>query len=148
MGEAAVCWLARWGIDMLQHELSQASAAVVVPIPTTSTPVPSAATPSRMRNVGLSLSLQTSLFTQPPTKLPHMWRRGGLSSKWVKAILSSDAFFVSSERERYSIACQIVEIRRQDGINEEEEKDWDDLFTKGIYYVHMVNPFTFLASTD
>ena len=92
-----------------------------------------------MRNAGLSLSLQTSLFAQPPVKLPLMWRRGGLSSKWVKAILSSDAFFVSSERERYNIACQIVEMRRQDGIDIEEEKDWDELFTKGIYYVHMVS---------
>jgi hypothetical protein len=46
--------------------------------------------------------------------------------------------FVKSERERYDLAKAVVELRRSEGILEEEEVEWARLFTEGIYYANMV----------
>jgi len=70
-------------------------------------------------------------------KAPKIWRRGGLTPQWVRAILSSNFFFVKSEWDRYDAAKRVVELRRKGGILYEEESVWDALFENGIIYAHM-----------
>jgi hypothetical protein len=47
-------------------------------------------------------------------------------------------FFVKGERERYDLAKAVVELRRNEGILEEEEAEWTKMFLEGIYYANMV----------
>jgi hypothetical protein len=68
---------------------------------------------------------------------PVIWARGGLNSKWIKALVSSDALFVKGERERYEFAKSVVDLRRRSRIDEEEE-EWTEMFSNGIYYANMV----------
>jgi hypothetical protein len=71
-------------------------------------------------------------------KAPRIWRRGGLTPRWVRAILSSNFFFVKSEWHRYETAKRVVELRRRDGVLDEEETVWSAFFENGIIYAHMV----------
>lgn len=73
-----------------------------------------------------------------PHRVPLIWARGGLTSTWIRELVSSDALFVKGERERYDLARTVVELRRRQGIDEEEERDWDIMFRDGIYYTNMV----------
>jgi hypothetical protein len=109
IGEACICWLARWATDMLSFEQTQLSA--------------------------------DSPGTLSPNSLIHrpaIWQRGGLDAERVCALISSDSFFVKSERERYDFAKVVVEMRRRSGVLEGEELKWDALFEHGIYYINMV----------
>ena len=112
IGEASVCWLARWGPDMLPLELggSEATASFLT---------------QRLSDV-------------PGHHVPAIWRRGGLSAKWVSALISSDMLFVRGERERYEFAKAVVELRRRDGLDEREEEIWTKMFDHSIYYANMV----------
>ncbi|KZV95597.1 hypothetical protein EXIGLDRAFT_672006, partial [Exidia glandulosa HHB12029] len=103
VGEACVCFLTRWSVDIL--------------------PVEEAAADQRG-------SLDQTLLPAAPT----IWARGGLSARWVKALISSDDFFVKGELERYDFACRVVELRRRRGILSAEETEWEELFRTGIYY--------------
>lgn len=114
IGEACVCWLTRWAIDILQIE----SEDCCYPKFTGST------TTQRSENL--------------PNRL-LIWRRGGLKAKWVSAIVSADTLFVKNERERYNLARTIVELRRNDGIIDDEERIWSDMFEHGIHYTNMVH---------
>jgi hypothetical protein len=98
VGHACACWLARWGIDILEWE------------------------------VGLGAD-----------NGPRIWRRGGLSPQWIRAILSSNFFFSKSEWQRYDAAKKVVELRRREGVMEDEELVWEQLFENGVIYAHMVN---------
>ena len=125
VGEAAACWLTRWGYDMLIYEEEESS--------------------SRSTISGSSLKERSySAFpTVVPTKgprhpVPMIWRRGGLDARWSGAILSSDLLFVRGERERYEMAKAVLELRRKDGIDEEEEKEFAEIFENGIYFMHIV----------
>jgi hypothetical protein len=71
-------------------------------------------------------------------KFPVLWNRGGLSLKWIRVLLSSDALFVKSERDRYNLARSVVELRRSSGILQDEEDAWDQVFETAIYYANMV----------
>jgi hypothetical protein len=92
--------------------------------------------------------------------------KGGLHAKFIRALLSSDSFFVESEMGRYKAARKVLELRRRaredisagdlgaspssipigEGEDEDDE-EWEDeeemekVFTDGIYYTHMVSPF-------
>jgi hypothetical protein len=118
IGEAAACWLARWGPDILAYETS----ALTLPSPQ-----------ERRRRPA-----STSTHFGSTKSVPVIWARGGLSPKWVAAIVSSDAFFVRAERERYDFARTVVELRRSAGIIEAEEQEWSKMFAHGIYYTNMV----------
>jgi hypothetical protein len=109
IGEACVCWLTRWAIDILQIESED-------PKFTGSNPA--------VKNL--------------PNRL-LIWRRGGLTAKWVSAIVSADTLFVKNEKERYNLARTIVELRRRDGIINDEEIIWNDMFEHGIHYTNMVH---------
>lgn len=120
IGEAAACWLARWGLDIFAYERlgKDVSASIVGSRPN---------------------SLPSCVKDNPSNHvIPVVWRRGGLNPKWVRALVSSDALFVKGERERYEFAKSVVDIRRQCGIDKEEEDEWTRLFTNGIYFAHMV----------
>jgi hypothetical protein len=149
IGEAAVCWLSRWALDLLQVELAS-----------------------------------------PDTyKSADSWKifaYGGIPARFIRALLSSDSFFVRSEMERYRVARAILDLRRagfeaglsgntlqaehdtgdlgfgastllEDVVKEEDEEDadsrhevelwdaWDEeesemmrIFAEGVYYSHMV----------
>jgi len=113
IGEACVCWLARWGADILVLE-QEAGGLSKKPVPYS--------------------DVNDSPLPQPPL----IWRRGGLTATWARALISSDLLFVKSERERYDLAKAVVELCRNEGILEEEEVEWAKLFTEGIYYANMV----------
>ncbi|KAG2160162.1 uncharacterized protein EDB93DRAFT_1197093 [Suillus bovinus] len=137
IGEAAACWIARWGADMLIHE-KKASRNPALP----ATPVPVFAQNVSSRKRADTMPAKPSPSNEPTVPEPHVtpviWARGGLNSKWVRHILGSDLLFVKGEKERYDMACTIVELRRRQGIDEEEEKDWEMLFREGIYYANLL----------
>nr|XP_019049196.1 hypothetical protein I302_02977 [Kwoniella bestiolae CBS 10118]OCF28126.1 hypothetical protein I302_02977 [Kwoniella bestiolae CBS 10118] len=96
IGEACCCWLARWGIDLLNAELETSSPAFTI------------------------------------------WGHGGLPAKLVRAVISSDYFFVPGEMERYCFARKVLDLRRS-GWDEDNEDAAELLktFAEGIYYPHM-----------
>lgn len=126
IGEATSCWLARWAVDMLIYEeekiLGKETTTFVG---------------GRRRALTIDSAPSPTIYSKEP-EIPYIWRRDGLSAKWVAAIASSDALFVRGEKERYEFAKSVVELRRREGILEEEEKEWTKLFSEGIYYAHMV----------
>ncbi|KAG2070691.1 hypothetical protein BDR04DRAFT_1076522 [Suillus decipiens] len=137
IGEAAACWIARWGADMLIYE-EKASCGPELPV----TPVPIPAQNVSSRKRADTMPAKPSTFSEPTVPEPHVipviWARGGLNSKWVRHILGSDLLFVKGEKERYDMACTIVELRRRQGIDEEEEKDWEMMFRESIYYANLL----------
>lgn len=124
VGEAAACWLARWGYDMLAYEADELSLTGTISGPSLRVPSHNASSPPVLAQ------------THQPT--PLIWRRGGLDARWVRAILSSDLLFIRGERERYEMAKAVLELRRKDGVDEGEEKEFVELFENGIHFMHMV----------
>jgi len=138
IGEACVCWLARWGADILVYE-QQAAGLLKQPIPSTPVLIPPRAISRRPTVSGWRTHDPDVIYSPAPQlRLPPIWRRGGLTAAWVRALVSSDLFFVKDERERYDLAKTVVELRRSEGILEEEEVEWAKLFAEGIYYANMV----------
>lgn len=128
VGEAAACWLTRWGHDMLTYEEEQSSSPGIA-----------SGSPHKAHSCG---ALSIAVSAQVYTPMPLIWRRNGLDARWVRAILSSDLLFVRDERERYDMAKVVLELRRRDGIDEEEEREFVELFENGIHFMHMVGRFT------
>ncbi|OSD05794.1 hypothetical protein PYCCODRAFT_1361643 [Trametes coccinea BRFM310] len=151
VGEAAACWLARWGIDMLQLE-EQAVAftgkaedvwSAAAHHIQWATDRPGSA-PPEMRNPRTGASANSASTSRIDAVAPVIWRRGGLTARWVRGIISSDAFFVKGEKERYEVARNVVEMRRAaraQGVPGEsaevEEAEFERLFRDGIYYANM-----------
>ncbi|KAF8272353.1 hypothetical protein EI94DRAFT_1796249 [Lactarius quietus] len=133
IGESCVCWLARWGADMLVCEQQITSTPKQFsPSTPISTPPPAM---SRRSTASRWRTSHPDVVSSPKT--PLIWRRGGLPAAWVRALVSSDLLFVGGERERYDLARTVVELRRSEGILEEEEVEWSRMFTEGIYYANM-----------
>ena len=124
VGEAAACWLTRWGYDMLTYEEDECSSTTTI-------------SGSYLKKLPYHTS-STGLVAQAPQPVPLIWRRGGLDARWARAIMSSDLLFVRGERERYEMARAVLALRRKDGIEEEEEKEFVELFENGIHFMHMV----------
>ncbi|KAI0932761.1 hypothetical protein AcW2_001291 [Taiwanofungus camphoratus] len=153
VGEAAACWLARWGADILQHEEAAAAQEVekeqgkgkgkedkVVWSPAHGTRKRTTTAPSRFPDSGSnSVPGSTGEWKKGERELavPRVWRTGGLSARWVRGLLSSDALFVRGEKERYDMVKAVVEMRRRGDANQEEEQEWEELFRTGIYYTNM-----------
>jgi hypothetical protein len=136
IGEACVCWLARWGADMLVLE-QEAGGFSKKPVPYAPVATPQRAI-GRRSTVSRWRTPVSGVTDFPHPRPPLIWRRGGLTATWVRALISSDLLFVKSERERYDLAKAVVELRRNEGILEEEEVEWAKMFTEGIYYTNMV----------
>ena len=128
IGEACVCWLARWGADMLVLEQPVSCAPVAIPQRAI----------SRRSTVSGWRTPFSDVNDLPHPQPPLIWRRGGLTATWIRALISSDMLFVKSERERYDLAKAVVELRRNEDILGEEEVEWAKMFTEGIYYANMV----------
>lgn len=132
IGEACACWLTRWAVDILQLETQE--------------PNPSKLPQHDSRTRSKSLSCvdsktavsAASLIASKSKTVPVIFGVGGLSAKWISAIISADTLFVKNERERYNFARSVVELRRRGGIKEHEEKIWTTMFEQGIYYNNMV----------
>ena len=129
VGEAAACWLTRWGYDMLTYEEDESSSTGIISAPPLKRP---SHNPS-----------STVVFAHPSQPVPLIWRRGGLDARWARAILASDLLFVRGERERYEMAKAVLELRRKDGINGEEEREFTKLFESDIHFTHMVGRFIY-----
>jgi hypothetical protein len=123
IGEATACWLARWGPDILAYEENTSKD---VPVPTSTCIRPTSLPSPGVRD------------NPPNCGIPTVWGRGGLNSKWIRALISSDSLFVEGERERYEFAKSVVDLRRRSGVDDEEEEEWTRMFSSGIYYSHMV----------
>ncbi|WVO17887.1 hypothetical protein L204_105585 [Cryptococcus depauperatus] len=116
IGEACVCWLARWGVDLLCAEVETPGCAY------------------------------------------RIWAHRGLPARFVRALLSSDYFFISNEMERYLMTRHVLELRRRGwedemegrgdlSLGEEYEQGWEEweedereiqmVFAEGIRYCHM-----------
>ncbi|KAI0825247.1 hypothetical protein BC628DRAFT_1320366 [Trametes gibbosa] len=156
VGEAAACWLTRWGSDMLRYEEqlepydSNTDGKVPEALPSHSayrtqwaTDRPGSAPPEmkRSRHNGSTSGRNTKADV---VIVPVIWRRGGLTARWIRGVLSSDALFVRGEKERYEMARKVVELRRAArarGIPGEpedvEEIEYERLFREGIYYANM-----------
>lgn len=122
VGEAAACWLARWGYDMLTYEEDESSSTGVM-----------LGSPLKKPSHRTS----TVVFAQASQSVPLIWRNGGLEARWARAILGSDLLSVRGERERYEMAKAVFELRGRDGIDEEEEREFVELFENGIHFMHM-----------
>jgi hypothetical protein len=142
IGEACVCWLARWGADMLAYEQQAVGA------PKQATSSTHISTPSVGRQSTLSgwERSNSDVVPTPLPKVPLIWRRGGLTAVWVRALISSNLLFVRGEKERYELAKAVVELRRSAGVLEDEEVEWVKMFSEGIYYANMVRLSCPLAS--
>ena len=125
IGEACSCWLARWAADMLQYEEANSNTGDF------------GHNNLRMRSDSLLHMMDTPRSASAIIR-PVIWGRGGLEAKWVSALVSADTLFVRNERGRYNLARSIVELRRRDGILDEEEKIWTQMFESDIYYSNMV----------
>ena len=117
IGEACACWLTRWAKDMLDMEMGDGKYISVI-----------------------DYKLDDSDAGLP--RKPLIWGRGSLDPEWVTAIVAADTLFVKSEKERYDFARSVVEFRRRDGIDRDEEEEWTKLFDEAIYYENMVSVFS------
>lgn len=126
IGEACSCWLTRWATDILQLEINNASNSY------SEAKIRSEVTLNKNKKVPISS------ISKEADKLCIFGRRG-LTAKWVSAIVTADTLFIKNEKERYNFARSIVELRRQDGVLDEEERLWSNMFETGIYYEHMVS---------
>ncbi|KAI0044370.1 hypothetical protein FA95DRAFT_1597434 [Auriscalpium vulgare] len=134
IGEAAVCWLARWGTDILVAEQQAMSGKSTLGASI------SGKSPARRATVTYASPSTSSGPPSPqPAVAPVIWRRGGLDPTWVRALISSDSLFVKNEKERYEMAKAVVELRRNEGIDEDEEVEWTKMFAEGIYFANMVS---------
>ena len=151
VGEAAACWLTRWGVDMLrceeQAQDEEAQGGDVLWSPATSQNASEAVERPGSAPPDITGSRLSRRSGGKPTPIPVVWRIGGLDARWVRGILSSDALFVKGEKERYEVARRVVEMRRgrrtpdraEDGTDEEAE--FEKLFNDGIYYSTMVRRY-------
>lgn len=146
IGEACVCWLARWGADMLVLE-QEAGGFSKKPVPYVPVMTPQRAIGRRSTVSGWRTPF-SDVNDFPHPQPPLIWRRGGLTATWIRALISSDLLFVKSERERYDMAKAVVELRRNEGILEEEEVEWAKMFTDGIYYANMTFDDLLYVSND
>ena len=153
VGEAAACWLARWGIDMLRYEQeviaaaeSQGTDALWSSGTSQAAQGPAERPGSAPPEIaGSRSSGRLAVPSGKPPAVPVIWRKGGLSARWVRGILSSDAFFVKGEKERYEMARKVVEMRRASTTADhsgecDDEAEFEKLFNGGIYYANMVSP--------
>ena len=79
----------------------------------------------------LSATVNHTALPRPPL----IWHREGLTPVWV--CLDIVRFALRQEREG-TIRLGLVEMRRNEGLKEEEEVEWAKMFTEGIYYASMV----------
>ncbi|KAI5834748.1 hypothetical protein K523DRAFT_262317 [Schizophyllum commune Tattone D] len=127
IGEACAAWLARWGVDVfsLEHD----SSFLTTRKRERAKSAPSGTVPE--------LDHTPTVPGVNPDRPLHIWSR--LSPSWIRALISSDTFFIRDETRRFYFARDVVEYRRSllQSHTDEEEEEWALLFEKGIYYTNM-----------
>lgn len=100
VGEACACWLAKWGREILSIEEWLEKGG---------------------EEEGLPLSLEAFPDLAPPPLRVWSSEPGGLPARWVRGVISSDAFFLGvvgeageGEFARYLFARKVVELRRRE----------------------------------
>lgn len=151
IGESCVCWLARWGADILTWEENYWDAQITTPSAFQDLSASNSFPPSRPRTIPTRVDSSSPShskesgtlvkFPYRPTGVPMIWSPEGLSPHWIKALVSADTLFVRDEKERFELAKRVVELRRRlDGVSERYEKVWRDMFDHGIFYANLVSP--------
>lgn len=154
IGQACVSWLCRWGTDILSIEEEMAAMHE-----SAGEEQRQSSLVGRMRGISLSDTRRgkkmpsghahssswahtTVAPDAPAISTLRIWARGGLPAEWVRIVVSSDAFWVRDEMERYDFAKRVVALRSAEGevedIDEEEEQELGRIFETGIHYSHMV----------
>lgn len=154
IGQACVSWLCRWGVDILPIEEEMAAMHFPAVEDQRETSLV-----GRMRGISLSdartgkrtasghahrssWAHTTATPDAPAISTLRIWARGGLPAEWVRIVISSDAFWVRNEMERYAFAKRVVALRSAEGdvedIDEDDEEELGRIFETGIHYSHMV----------
>ena len=137
IGEAAACFLARWGVDLFAVEEDGLRPSSSTSVPSPPPPLAFAAPSPSLRGTTGGINISTM------TDAARIWARA-LSARWVRGLISSDTFFVQGELKRYEFARRVVELRRGlNGVTHEEEREWRKLFEEGIYYSNLVSGLLF-----
>ena len=127
IGEACVCWFARWGFDIFELECSMERERIVeietwIRMCREDHDVARLALLRDRLHTGDVDLLHTSMLPRgrmpdPEERMPsprlRVWSYPSMPSSWVRAIISSDGFFVPSELHRYEFAKKVVEFRRK-----------------------------------
>ncbi|SPO39831.1 uncharacterized protein PSFLO_05312 [Pseudozyma flocculosa] len=126
IGEACACWFARWGIDVFDAE----EVADQVRSQELQDRINAARDEGDLSKLsihaGRILSGDVDLLApallpkgempdpESPLSIPYVraWSYPSMPSTWVRALISSDSFFVRSEWDRYQFAKRVVEMRR------------------------------------
>lgn len=166
IGEACACWIARWSGDILDYEeaifvlrkgegarthTSSASTSSSVGVsPASIDPLSTVAGKALSGLHSATSSKGTTSFVGRRRSDIVLWGNGGLSVRWVRGVISSDAFFVADENERYHFAVRVHRLRQAmreanygnlpkltSREQEIENREWEELFRTGIYYSHM-----------
>lgn len=154
IGEACVCWLTRWGRDVLTIEAAEQHLVAE----------PEAEGEEQGGRKDID-DVTVSRADHPP-----VWGVGGIPAKFAAALLSADSLFVTGEMERYTMARCVLDLRRTgwavlteedadaSGINselndaldgwDEDEAELAKVFADGIYYSHMTFEDLSRISTD
>lgn len=171
IGEGCACWLSRWGVDVLDVE------AEIWKARGKGTTKGEDELVRKLKEMDIGerdrvegeFPIYDDSVDHPPRPFPPIWSLGGLPASWIRAVISSDAFFVSSEMERYQVAKKVFEMRRaqrqglkkgweverrrsEEEVGEDvdwradeeedaEEGEFESLF-EGIFYTHMVRFFS------
>ncbi|TIB04458.1 hypothetical protein E3P96_01625 [Wallemia ichthyophaga] len=110
IGEACVCWLSRWALDMIEIEDILVTDSGDIKHPSGSIP----------------------FATWSLAGIPARYIRAVVSSDAL--------FVPGAEWQRYKLAARIVELRRRQNkgaLSYADECEFDTMFADGIYYTHM-----------
>lgn len=110
IGEACVCWLSRWALDIIEIEDILVNNSGDITHPSGSIP----------------------FATWSLDGIPAKWIRAVMSS--------DSLFVPGGEWQRYKLAARIVELRRRQNkgaLSYSDECEFDTMFADGIYYTHM-----------
>jgi hypothetical protein len=133
IGEACAAWLCKWGADVLDvEERTHAVSVMGVEERFNGMQLGRKTEPADVRS--RTSARPGSPPSSVPVVFPPLFSLGGLPATWLRAVISSDAFFVGSELERYKVARRVYELRRsqreaqklEQGRSLSDEADRDD----------------------
>ncbi len=127
IGEACVCWFARWGYDIFELECSMERERIIeietwIRMCRDDRDIARLTLLRDRLHTGDVDLLHTSMLPRgrmpdPGERMPsprlRVWSYPSMPSAWVRAIISSDGFYVPSELHRYKFAQKVVEFRRK-----------------------------------
>ena len=108
IGEAAACSLGRWGVDLVTAEEDGLSPAFAGSSPSHRTTTTTTAGDININTTTNAAYACTHLMSNAHTA--WIWMRA-LSARWVRGLVSSDAFFVQGDLKQYGFARRVVELR-------------------------------------